>query len=212
MRLILLGMPGAGKGTQAKKISKKFDILHVSSGNILRREIEANSELGSRAAKFVESGKFVPDQLIIEIIKDVIKSKDSGNGFLMDGFPRNLVQAKLFNSMLDGQGMSIDKVVNIAIDTNEAIERLTKRMTCSVCQTISSPSGTDKEDDIRCPSCGGKLAKRKDDDIEIINKRFEIYEKETRPLTDYYRRSGILVEIDGQGSEKEVTERILKSL
>jgi len=153
MRLILLGMPGAGKGTQAKKISEKFDILHISSGNILRKEIKAKSELGLRATKFVESGKLVPDQLIIEIIKDVIKGKDSGNGFLMDGFPRNLVQAKLFNSMLGGQGMLIDRVVNIVIDTREALDRLTKRMTCSVCQTISSPGSTDNKDDISCSSC-----------------------------------------------------------
>ncbi len=212
MRLILLGMPGAGKGTQAKKISEKFDILHISSGNILRNEIDNKSELGRKAAKFVESGKLVPDQLISEMIRDIICSKDSENGFVLDGFPRNLGQAKLFGPILEERGISIDKVVNIFIETSEAVDRLTNRMTCSVCQTISSLKDPGNVDGIRCSVCGGKFAKRKDDDIGIINKRFEIYDKETMPLTDYYTRSGILVEIDGRGSEEEVTERILKSL
>ncbi len=212
MRLILLGIPGAGKGTQAKKLSEKFKIPHISTGNILRREIKDKSILGRRAAKFVESGKLVPDQLIIEIIRDIIRGNDSGNGFLMDGFPRNIRQAELFALMLKELGMPIDNVVNISISGREATDRLAKRMTCSVCQAISAVDRSGNERDARCPVCGGKFVKRKDDDIKIIEKRLEIYEKETRPLTDYYNKSGMLVEIDGRGTEEEVTERILESL
>ncbi len=212
MRLILLGIPGAGKGTQAKRLSEKFKISHISTGNILRREIEDKSELGRRAAKFVESGKLVPDQLIIEIIKDVIRSSDSKNGFLMDGFPRNTRQAKLFTRMLEELGMSINKIIDISISSMEATDRLAKRMICSVCQAISAVDHPGRRDDARCPVCGGKFEKRKDDDIGIIKKRLEIYEKETRPLTDYYNKSGMLMEIDGRGTEEEVTERILESL
>ena len=212
MMLVLLGIPGAGKGTQAKRLAEKFDILHVSSGNILRKEIKDKSELGKRAVKFVESGKLVPDQLIIEVIKDIICSKDSENGFLMDGFPRNLEQAKLFTRMLENLGKSIDKVVDISIDKHEAIKRLDNRMTCSVCQLVSSFDHSVNRDNSSCPACGGEFAKRKDDDIEVINKRLNIYEKETGPLTDYYNRSGILVEIDGWGTEDEVTKRILEVL
>lgn len=210
MRLVLLGPPGAGKGTQAKKISRKYGIDHISTGDILRNEIKKNSGPGIKAKEYVENGKLVPDDLVIEIIGEYIGSPGSGNGFLMDGFPRNTGQADMFSSMLDRMGISLDKVVNIAVSKEEIIKRLGKRRVCRKCHAVSSVN--DNEDSTLCPVCSGELVKRKDDDQAVIRHRLEVYERETRPLIDYYRKKGMLLNIDGSGTEKEVTERIFQSL
>lgn len=206
----MLGAPGAGKGTQAKKISKKFDIPHISTGDILRKEIKQETELGLEAKSFVESGRLVTDELVIEIIKNFIRGDSAKNGFLMDGFPRNLAQAKKFTEMLGEIGIKLDHVINIAVDNSEITERLGKRRTCKKCQKITSMFMSNNG--AACPECGGELFTRKDDTEEVIRHRLEVYEKETRPLTQYYRESGILINIDGSGTEEEVTERILKDL
>ena len=211
MRVVLLGAPGAGKGTQARRISSKFNIAHISTGDILRLEIKKGSELGKKAAKFVESGKLVPDEIIIEIIKNVIKSSRSKKGFLMDGFPRNLKQARKFSNMLDQLGIKLDKVINIFVNKNEIIDRLSKRRTCSICEDIFSVNKSGKNL-VKCPGCGGDLVKRKDDDVEVTKHRLEVYESKTRPLINFYTDKGLLVNIDGSGEEEEVTERILKFL
>ncbi len=206
----MLGAPGAGKGTQAKKISKKFNIPHISTGDILRKEIKQETELGLEAKSFVESGRLVTDELVIEIIKNFIQGDSAANGFLMDGFPRNLVQAKKFREMLEEIGLELDHVINIDVDSSEITDRLGKRRTCRACHKITSL--TDSNNDIPCPECGGELFKRKDDKDAVIARRLEVYGKETRPLTEYYGKSGILINIDGSGTEEEVTERILKDL
>lgn len=210
MRIIMLGAPGAGKGTQAKKISKKFNIPHISTGDILRKEIKQETELGLEAKSLVESGKLVTDELVIEIIKNFIQGDSAENGFLMDGFPRNLVQAKKFREMLGKVGLELDHVINIAVDDSEITDRLGKRRTCRVCNKITSLA--DSNNGMACPECGGELFKRKDDKDAVIAHRLEVYGKETRPLTEYYRKSGLLINIDGSGKEGEVTERILKDL
>jgi adenylate kinase len=210
MRIILLGAPGAGKGTQAKAISEKFDIPHVSTGDILRYEIKSGTRLGKEVSKFVESGRLVPDEFIIEIIRNRINSGKLKNGFLMDGFPRNLNQAKLFSKMLDEVGIKLDKVINIMVSEDEIINRLSSRRVCSGCKSIFS-SGNQEETG-KCPKCGADLLKRKDDDTEIIKHRLEVYESETRPLIDFYSSKGLLANIDGSGKAEEVTERILKIL
>jgi adenylate kinase len=210
MRVVMLGAPGAGKGTQAKKISEKFNIPHVSTGDILRREIKNETELGLKAESFVESGKLVSDELVIEIIKNFIQGDSAENGFLMDGFPRNLAQAKKFAEMLGKIGLKLDLVINIVVDSSEIINRLGMRRTCRECQKITSMA--DSNDGIGCPECGGELFIRKDDEEKVISHRLEVYEKETRPLVEYYSKGGILANIDGLGTEEEVTERILRSL
>jgi adenylate kinase len=210
MNLVLLGAPGAGKGTQAKAISENFNIPHISTGVILRNEIKKESELGKRAVKFVESGKLVPDEIIIEMMKEILNGNRSKGGFLIDGFPRNLKQAKIFSNVLNKLGIKLDKVINIVVDNNEVIERLDRRRTCSVCESVFSIDSN--ANNARCPKCKGKLIKRKDDRAEIIKHRLEVYEEETRPLIEFYTREGLLVNIDGSGSRKEVTERILRSL
>ncbi len=210
MRIILLGAPGAGKGTQANAISLKFDIPHISTGDILRYEIKKGTELGKKVLKFVESGKLVPDKFIIEIIKNRISSSRTKKGFLMDGFPRNLKQAKMFSKMIDELGIKLDKVINIIVSEDEIVNRLNSRKVCNICGSIFS-SNNYKESE-KCPECGGDLLKRKDDDTEVIKHRLEIYESETIPLIDFYSDKGLLINVDGSGKAQEVTERILKIL
>lgn len=210
MNLIILGAPGAGKGTQAKAISKNFDIPHISTGDILRNEIKKESELGKKAVRFVESGKLVPDEMIIKMIKKILGNSRTKNGFILDGFPRDLKQAKMLSSVLEQLGVKLDKVINLVVDKDEVIERLKKRRTCNVCKSVFSSDGNGYDD--RCPKCGGRLVKRKDDDTEIIKRRLEVYEEETGPLADFYSGKGLLVNVDGSGTKKETTERILKSL
>ncbi len=211
MRIVLLGSPGAGKGTQAKAISKKFDIPHISTGDILRNEIKGGSGLGKKAAGFVESGKLVPDGIIIEIIKNEISQGKSKNGFLMDGFPRNLEQALMFSDLLDKLGIGLDKVININVSKEEIIERLSRRKICSVCKSVFSIDRKTKEPE-KCPECNGDLIGRKDDKEEVIKRRLDVYESETRPLIDFYADKGLLVNIDGSGEENEITKRILEVL
>jgi len=209
MIAILLGAPGAGKGTQAKKISEKFNILHISTGDILRKEIRKKTELGLKAKDYVQSGKLVSDDLIIEIIKKEIQGEEAKGGFLLDGFPRNLSQAKMLEKMFDRMGYSVDKVINISVDEKEIIRRLSARRVCPSCKKITAAQPGQKN---VCPHCGEKLVKRDDDDIQVIKKRLEVYKKETEPLIDYYRKKGLLVEIDGTASQGKVTERVLEKL
>src|SRR4030042_4662688 len=155
MRLVLLGAPGAGKGTQAKKIVQKFKISHISTGNILRNEIKNDTGLGRKAATFVKEGKLVPDELIVEIIKKELEDGHSDKGFLMDGFPRNLKQAKMFQEMLGSLGMKLDFVINMDVSRNEIIRRLTSRRICQNCNNIRSTNDLkdDDEKSAKCPEC-----------------------------------------------------------
>lgn len=212
MRLVLLGPPGAGKGTQANKISKKFGILHISTGEILRSEINRGSPLGKKAYCYVNEGKLVPDRIILGIIKDKIGSKEATNGFLMDGFPRNLKQAKMLSKMLDGLEMKLDRVINIEVDEDEIIKRLNNRRVCSSCGKIYRLGGDIEVNERECRECGGELKKRSDDEIDVVMNRLKVYEKETKPLIDYYASKGLLLNVDGKGSEKEITERIINGL
>src|SRR4030042_1108217 len=212
MRMVLLGAPGAGKGTQAKRIVQRFKILHISTGNILRNEIKNDTELGRKAGNFVKEGKLVPDDLIIEIIKKELEGNHSGKGFLMDGFPRNLKQAKMFQDMLDLLGIKLDSVINIDVSKDEIIRRLTSRRVCHSCNNICSINNLKDMENYKCPECGSDLIKRKDDEIEVITERLNVYEKETKPLIDYYKARNLLVNIDGTGIENQVTERVLKHL
>jgi adenylate kinase len=212
VRLVLLGAPGAGKGTQAKIVAEKFNIPHISTGDILRNEIKLDTILGRKAGQFVKEGKLVPDELIIKIIKNEIAKTGSKDGFLMDGFPRNLKQAKLFQDMLKKLGLKLDKVINIDVGKEELIKRLGSRRVCHSCNNICSIDKLKDNNSERCPECGGELFKRKDDYSEVISARLNVYEKETRPLIEYYKDKNLLININGSGSQKEVTERILEHL
>jgi adenylate kinase len=185
-----------------------FKIPHISTGDILRKEISKKTELGLKAQDYVNSGKLVSDDLMIEIIKKKIQEKGAEKGFLLDGFPRNIAQAVMLDKMFDQLGYSIDKVINITVDQEEIIRRLSSRRVCPSCKRITT---ADQGQDY-CPYCGHKLVKRDDDDISVIKKRLQVYKKQTEPLIDYYRERGLLVEIDGTAPQEKVTERVLELL
>ena len=211
MRLILLGAPGVGKGTQAKKITAKFGITHISTGDILRAEISNKTELGSKAQEFVSSGKLVPDDLIMAMIKDRFKAGDLEKGFLMDGFPRTIEQAEKFDSILEELKLKLDRVINIVLDKNEIIKRITNRIVCNSCKKVFKLADfSDKE--LKCDSCNSVLSERADDSEVVIVKRLEVYEMQTKPLIEYYSRKNLLTNVDGQGTEEEIFERILSHL
>jgi adenylate kinase len=212
MRLILLGAPGVGKGTQAKKIASRYGIAHVSTGDILRTEISSGSILGKKAEEFVHSGKLVPDEVIIDMIREEFKTGKFKNGFLMDGFPRTLEQAEKFSGLLVELGISIDRVVNIIVDENEIIRRITSRIVCNDCKKIFKISDFEDEEDLKCDVCGSVLKKRKDDSEEIIKNRLQVYKEQTEPLVEFYSGLGLLENIDGLGNENEIFERIIARL
>ena len=211
MKLVLLGAPGVGKGTQAKNIAEKFNIAHISTGDILRNEIENKTELGSKAQKFVSSGHLVPDDLIIAMIKDRFIPGESMRGFLMDGFPRTIEQAEKFDAILNELNLNLDKVINIILDKDEIIRRIINRIVCNSCKSVFKLSEfSDRE--LKCNHCGKVLSKRADDSEAVATHRLEIYDRQTRPLIEYYTGRKLLVNIDGQGTEQEIFERILSNL
>lgn len=211
MRLVFLGAPGVGKGTQAKKISEIFSIPHISTGDILRKEIKEGTVLGQKAGDFVKSGRLVPDSLIIDIIKKQILGPRAEKGFIFDGFPRTSHQAESLDEMLGSFGLDLDKVINIVVGEKEIVRRLSSRRMCSECSHTVSIGQGDIEC-IRCPVCDGRLIKRKDDEEDVIRKRLQVYKEQTSPLIDYYRKRSLLVDIDGVGDEQLITERILYRL
>jgi len=207
MRIILLGSPGAGKGTQAKIITKELSIPHISTGDILRKAIEEKTPLGLKAKKYMDKGYLVPDNLIINLIKERIKREDCKKGFLLDGFPRTIPQAEALEEI-----SNVDKVIKLKIANDVAIERLSGRRTCKDCgamyHVIYLPS---KKEGI-CDRCGEELIIRKDDRKEAVLKRLEVYREETRPLIEYYKKKGLLAIIDGGRRKEEVLKDLLSSI
>jgi len=207
MRIILLGPPGAGKGTQAKTITGELGIPHISTGDILRKAIEEKTPLGLKAKDYMDRGHLVPDDLIINLVRERIKREDCKKGFLLDGFPRTIPQAQALEEI-----SNVDKVIKLKIENDVAIERLSGRRTCKRCgamyHIIYLPS---KKEGI-CDRCGGELIIREDDKKEAILKRLEVYREETRPLIEYYGKKGLLAIIDGGRSKEEVTRDLLTSV
>jgi len=212
MRLILLGPPGAGKGTQAVSIAKELNIPHISTGDMLRLNIKQGTELGLKAKSILDSGLLVPDDLIVEIVEDRLKHEDCKNGFLLDGFPRTIVQAESLDNILKNSNISLDFAINIQVDKSVLLKRAVGRRICKKCgatyHVIFKPS---KNLD-SCELCGANLYQRPDDNEKTVSKRIEIYRRETAPLIEYYKSSGILASIDGQKSIDRVLEEIFKLL
>ncbi len=209
MRLILLGPPGAGKGTQAKKLKEKFNIPQVSTGDILRDAIKNETELGNKAKAFMDEGRLVPDDIVVGLIKQRIVEVDCKNGFILDGFPRNMAQAEQLSETLEKLNQNISSVVEIEVNAEMLIDRLTGRMTCSSCGAMFHEKNHPPKISGICDSCGSDdLYKRPDDNKETIMKRFEVYEQETAPLKGFYRKMGILKTIGGDGSLEDVFIRV----
>ncbi len=208
MKLILLGAPGAGKGTQAEFIADHFSIPALSTGNMLREAVEAKTETGAKAKAFMDAGELVPDEIIIGIIKDRLQKPDAQNGFILDGMPRTVAQAEALEAM----GIAIDKVLDIEVEDGEIVKRLSGRRVCEVCgasyHTINKPSKTPGV----CDRDGGKLVIRKDDEPETILARLKTYHELTEPLIDFYKKRGLLVELDGSLPVDEARQQALKLL
>ena len=197
MNLILLGPPGAGKGTQAAKIIEKYNIPHISTGDIFRENIKEGTELGMKAKEFMDRGELVPDSLVIEIALDRLTKDDCREGFLLDGFPRTVEQAEALDKFLEERGGKVDHVLDKEVPAEELITRILGRRVCEKCgATYNIPNMPPKKDGI-CDVCGGKLMQRKDDTRETVENRIAVYEKQTAPLLDYYREAGNISHLDG---------------
>jgi adenylate kinase len=208
MRLILLGPPGAGKGTQAKMLNEKFRKPQISTGNILRKSIQNGTELGNRAKVFMNAGKLVQDDVVIGLIKERIVEEDCRAGFILDGFPRTIIQAEKLTETLEEMGLLINAVVDFEVDSEELLNRLTGRSTCSDCGAMFHRTSRPPLRDGVCDSCEGKLYQREDDKEETIKKRLEVYAQETAPLKEYYKKQGNLKTVQGCGAVEEIFSRV----
>jgi adenylate kinase len=212
MYIILLGAPGAGKGTQAALLSQKLKLAHIASGDLFRQALAKGTELGIKAKAYMEKGKLVPDEITIKMVLERITAPDCQEGIILDGFPRNVEQANALDEALNKQKKSIDKTVYIKVSESELMKRLSGRWICRKCQApyheISSPPKVKG----KCDKCGGELYQRADDNTETIKKRLEVFFAETAPLIDYYTKAKKLLEIQGEGSMEEICGRIVAAL
>lgn len=209
MRLVLFGPPGAGKGTQASMLSQRYNIVHVSTGDILRECINKNLDLGIKAKTYIDRGELVPDNIVIEIVKDRVNKSDCQNGYILDGFPRDIYQAREFDVFLENTGSKIDAVVYLAVDDNEIIERIGNRRVCMRCRSVYN---VNSEKLGSCKSCGGDLILRHDDEKEVVKHRLTVYHEESQPLIEYYNAKKILLSIDGSNNENIVNDSIINAL
>jgi adenylate kinase len=206
MRLVLVGPPGAGKGTQAQFLAAHYSIPHISTGDIFRANLKASTPLGLQAKGFMDAGQLVPDEVTNEMVKDRLTHDDTANGFLLDGFPRNTVQAEVLRDYLAQKQIPLNVVLELAIDNEIIIKRLSSRRTCRDCGAPASPELSN------CASCGGELYQREDDKEEVITKRLSVYQEQTAPIIDFYRTEGLLTTISADGDVAEITERAISAL
>ena len=210
MRLILLGPPGAGKGTQAKMLKEKFNIPQISTGDIFRQAVKDNNDLGIKASSFMNLGQLVPDDVVIGLIKKRIKQVDCKTGFILDGFPRTIIQAEKHSETMTEMGLMIDKVLDLEVNAEEVICRLAGRSTCSDCGGMYHEESCPPKVSGICDSCGGVLAQRQDDNVETILKRLEVYQESTAPLKQFYEKQGNLKAVTARGSVEEIFSRVLE--
>ena len=211
-RLVMLGPPGAGKGTQAKILADKMGISHISSGDLFRRHREEGTRLGLRSVEYMRQGLLVPDEVTIEMVLDQIKSPSSSNGFLLDGFPRNLTQAQALDEASEGTGQEVDLATLINVPLEELVKRLIGRRLCRQCQAPYHREYAPPKTPGKCNLCRGELYQRQDDTPDAVRVRIQVYEDETRPLVGYYNKDKKLVEVDGVGTVNEVAQRLLQAL
>lgn len=197
MNIVLLGAPGAGKGTQAAKLIETFGLVHISTGDILRRAVADKTPLGIAAKRFMDNGELVPDEVVIGLVKARLQEPDAHGGFILDGFPRTVAQADALGVALEELGKSIDAVVSVEVDMPLLLDRLTARRTCRGCGGIFNVISQPEAASGVCPQCGGELYQRDDDTIETVSNRLAVYERNTAPLIEYYRERGLLRPVDG---------------
>ena len=207
MRLLLVGPPGAGKGTQAQFLAAHYSIPHISTGDIFRANLKAGTELGNQAKAFMDRGELVPDSVTNDMVKDRLTNDDVANGFLLDGYPRNVVQAEVLRSFLADRNVPLQAALELSIAADEIIKRLSSRSTCRCCGAPSEAGATN------CSSCNGTdLYQREDDKEEVIARRLEVYEEQTAPIIAFYRSEGILLTIPAVGTVKDITDQAITAL
>ncbi|WP_456468224.1 adenylate kinase [Archaeoglobus sp.] len=212
MNLIFLGAPGAGKGTQAKMVSEKYGIPQISTGDMLREAVAKGTELGKKAKEYMDKGELVPDEIVIGIVKERLQQPDCEKGFILDGFPRTLAQAEALDEMLKELGKKIDAVINIAVPEEEVVKRIVYRRTCRNCGAVYHLIYNPPKEDNKCDKCGGELYQRDDDKEETVRERYKVYKQNTEPLIEYYRKKGVLYDVDGTKDINGVWEEIVSIL
>lgn len=212
MRIVLLGAPGAGKGTQAVLLVEKLNVPHISTGDIFRSNIANGTELGKKAKEYIDKGELVPDEVTIGIVKDRLEKPDCKNGFILDGFPRTIPQAECLDEILESMGMSLDYVVDIDVDDQYIIKRLSGRRVCPGCGASYHITNNPPAKPGICDRCGKEIIQRKDDEEETILNRLKTYHAQTEPLIDYYRKQGKLISVDGRQNIEDTTRSILKAV
>ncbi len=212
MKIIMLGAPGAGKGTQAKKIAAKYEIPHISTGDIFRANIKNGTELGKKAKTYMDQGLLVPDELVVDLVVDRVQQDDCKNGYVLDGFPRTIPQAESLDAALEKLGDKIDYAINVEVPDENIIDRMGGRRACVGCgATYHIKYNPTKVEDV-CDTCGEKLILRDDDKPETVQKRLAVYHDQTQPLIDYYTNSGVLKEVDGTVDMEDVFAAIVDIL
>jgi adenylate kinase len=212
LRAVLLGPPGAGKGTQAVRLVEKYNIPHISTGDIFRKNIKEGTELGKKAQEYMNAGALVPDELVVDLVKDRLQQDDCKNGFLLDGFPRTIFQAEKLDEFLAEMGQKMDIVINLKVEKDSLIKRLTGRRVCKDCGASYHIINIPPKKDGVCDTCGGELMQRKDDNIETVENRINVYDDQTAPLIGYYKEAGSLVDFDGEQSLDEVFDAIVQAI
>ena len=212
MRLILVGPPGAGKGTQAVALAAHYKIPHISTGDIFRANLKNGTELGKKAQSFMDRGELVPDSVTNEMVKDRLGNNDVINGFLLDGFPRNTNQAEVLDAILIEKKMPLDAALELSIDNSEIVKRLSGRRTCRNCSATFHKDFEKPKVDGVCDKCSGELYQREDDKEEVITRRLEIYAQQTEPIISYYKNAGILKNISAIGDVSEITQKVIALL
>ena len=206
MNIVLLGAPGAGKGTQAQKLVEDYGFAHISTGDLLRAAVKAGTKLGVKAKSYMDEGKLVPDKLVVDLVTERLADDDTLKGFILDGFPRNTAQAVTLDSALSEMGRNLDAALLVDVKAEVVVKRLSSRRTCRDCG-YTAPAGVNK-----CPACGGEMYQRDDDKPETIQKRLDVYETQTSPLVEYYRGKGLLKVVDGDRPVDDVYKDVKELL
>lgn len=212
MRLVFLGAPGVGKGTQAEMVAAKLAIPKISTGDLLRTGVAQKTPLGLEAQQYMTRGELVPDNVVIGLVAEKIASSECEKGFILDGFPRTILQADALSGILQEQEVTLDRVIYFVIPREEVVKRLSGRRSCSACSAVYHVDYVPPKQEGRCDECGAALVQRSDDKRETVESRLVVYEEQTAPLIDYYQEKHVLAELDGTGSVDEVQERLLALL
>lgn len=212
MRIVLLGAPGSGKGTQSARLREALGVPQISTGDILRKALAEGSELGRQAESFMQSGRLVPDDVILGMVRERLSAPDASGGFILDGFPRTIPQAQGLETILAERGTELDRVILIDVSTESILVRMTSRRVCGSCGSVFNLITQPPAQDGICDRCGSKLLQREDDREETVRRRLAVYAAETAPLIDYYQGAGLLLQVQGDASVDEVTDRIGKAL